>query len=161
VRSWLRRRPVHRPLAPCAAILAALAVAAPAAAGPRLDKRQFQRRANAVCTVYLGRQKALRKPTTQAGLVPYLKKTIALAGAEAGRLKALKPPPAYARTYAQMLSHARAEAAAATALIVALESHSALRAPALIAQIISLDKQYNHAAATIGLDACAHPTLTG
>jgi hypothetical protein len=152
----------HRPLAILAVCAAVLATLVPAATGyPLLGKREFQRRANAVCAGYTRRLSKIPQPKTQADLVPYLQKSVALAKAQTKDLGALKPPPAFVRKFARMQTIGRAEAAAAAQLITALQAGDQARSQTLILRITALDKQYNTAATSIGLTACAKAAPTG
>jgi len=151
----------HPPLAILAASVAALAVVLPAAADSLLGKREFQRRGNAICAAYYVKLNRIPKPQTTAELVPYLQKTLALASTEMRQLKALKPPSAYARSFARMLALARAEDAAGTQLIAALQTGDAQQAQTLAARLDALDRKYNAAAKSIGLNVCGQATSNG
>ena len=146
-------------LAACAAVPAALLPAA--TAHPLLGKRDFQQRANAVCTGYTRRLKGIPHPKTQADLVPYLRKSVALARAQTKDLGALKPPPSFVRTFARMQTIGRSETAAAARVITAIQAGDQARAQGLILRLTALDKQYNAAATSIGLTACAKAAPTG
>jgi hypothetical protein len=139
-----------------------LATLVPAAtAHPLLGKREFQQRANAVCAGYTRRLKSIPQPKVQADLVPYLRKSVALARAQTKDLGALKPPAAFVRRFARMQTIGRAETAAAAQVITALQAGDQTRAQSLILRITALDKQYNTAATRIGLTACAKAAPTG
>src|SRR5262249_50292222 len=90
-------------LAILAVCIAAPAVVVPAAtAHPLVGKREFQRRANAVCTGYNRKLNAIPKPQGQTDLVPYIEKSVALAKAQTRDLGALKPPLVFVRPFARM-----------------------------------------------------------
>ena len=153
---------VQRPAAILAAAIALLAVLAPPAAPHSLlDKRSFQRRANAVCGDYSRRLSRIPKPEGQADLLPYLQKSVALGKAQGRALAALKPPPTFVRPFARMLTLGRAEVAAASGVIDALQAGDPVRTQTLILRITALDKQYNAAATSIGLSKCAKAAPTG
>src|SRR5262249_4455548 len=94
-------------------------------------------------------------------LVPYLRKSVALARAQTQDLGELKPPPVFVRRFARMQTIGRAETAAAAQVIGALQAGGQARAHGPLLPFPALLEQDNPAPTGIGLTACAKAAPTG
>jgi hypothetical protein len=74
------------------AFVVVLAVVAGCGGSSRLSKAEYAKRADAICTKYNAKLKALSRPTSIGGLPAYVDKALPLARKGDDELRALKPP---------------------------------------------------------------------
>src|SRR2546426_6387295 len=89
----------------CLALVVVVLAAGCGGGSGRLSKAEYSKRADAICTKYNAKLKALARPTSISGLPAYVDRALPLARKGDEELRALRPPKDEEKTAKEWLPH--------------------------------------------------------
>jgi hypothetical protein len=135
--------------------VAALLVAGCGGSGGRLSKEEYAKRADAVCTKYNAKLKALARPTGISELPAYVDKALPLARKGDDELRALKPPKDEEQTAKEWLDQNDSVVGSMERLRDAAKKGDRARIQTALNEATSANQAANRLARRLGLTVCA------
>jgi hypothetical protein len=121
----------------------------------RLSKADYAKQADAICTKYNAKLKALARPTGVAGLPAYVDKALPLARKGDDELRALKPPKDEEQTAKEWLDQNDSVVGSMERLRDAAKKSDRAGIQTALNEATSANRTANGLARRLGLDVCA------
>src|SRR5919205_1869855 len=121
----------------------------------RLSKAEYAKRADAICTKYNTKLKALARPTSIGALPDYVDKALPLARKGDHELRALKPPKDEEQTAKEWLDQNDSVVGSMERLRDAAKKGNRAGIQAALGEATSANRTANGLARRLGLDVCA------
>jgi hypothetical protein len=131
------------------------ALAAGCGGSGRLSKADYAKRADAICTKYNAKLKALARPTSISGLPAYVDQALPLARKGDDELRALKPPKGEAKTAKEWLDQSDSVVGSMERLRDAAKKGDRTGIQTALNEASSANRTANRLARQLGLSVCA------
>ena len=139
---------------PLAVMVVAL-VASCGGGGGRLSKEEYAKRADAICTKYNAKLKALTRPTGLSELPAYVDRALPLARKGTNELRALEPPKDEEQTAKEWLDQNDSVVGSMERLRDAAKKGDRTGIQAALNEATSANQTANRLARRLGLSVCA------
>jgi hypothetical protein len=123
--------------------------------GGRLSKDEYAKRADAICTKYNAKLRALARPTSISELPAYVDKALPLARKGDAELRALKPPNDEEQTAKEWLGQNDSVVGSMERLREAAKKNDRAGIQAALTEASSANRTANGLARKLGLSVCA------
>jgi len=137
------------------AFVVVLAVVAGCGGSSRLSKAEYAKRADAICTKYNAKLKALARPTNISALPDYVDKALPLARKGDDELRALKPPKDEEQTAKEWLDQNDSVVGSMERLRDAAKKGDRAGIQTALNEATSANRTANGLARRLGLRVCA------
>jgi hypothetical protein len=137
------------------AVVLAVVVAGCGGGSGRLSKAEYAKRADAICTKYNAKIRALGRPTAIGGLPAYVDKALPLARKGDDELSALKPPKDEERTAKEWLDQNDSVVGSMERLRDAAKKGDRAGIQTALNEASSANQTANRLARRLGLSVCA------
>ena len=137
------------------AFVVVLAVVAGCGGSSRLSKAEYAKRADAICTKYNAKLKALARPTNISALPDYVDKALPLARKGDDELRALKPPKDEEQTAKEWLDQSDSVVGSMERLRDAAKKGDRAGIQTALNEASSANRTANGLARRLGLRVCA------
>ena len=123
--------------------------------GGRLSKAEYSKQADAICTKYNAKIRALGRPTSIAGLPTYVDRALPLARKGTAELRALEPPKDEEQTAKEWLDQNDSVVGSMERLRDAAKKGDRAGIQAALTEASSANQTANRLARRLGLGVCA------
>jgi hypothetical protein len=135
--------------------LVVLLVAGCGGGSGRLSKEEYSKRADAICTKYNAKIRALGRPTSIGALPAYVDRALPLARKGTAELRALEPPKGEERTAKEWLDQSDSVVGSMERLRDAAKKGDRAGIQAALSEASSANRTANRLARRLGLRVCA------
>ena len=139
----------------CLALVVVVLAAGCGGGSGRLSKAEYSKRADAICTKYNAKLKALARPTSISGLPAYVDRALPLARKGDEELRALRPPKDEEKTAKEWLDQNDSVVGSMERLRGAATKGDRAGIQAALTEASSANRTANGLARRLGLAVCA------